>query len=87
MLELNAQEISVDGIAPIWKNALDQGLIEKPLMAFYLSKTLGSRLSLKSYVKLSSSELSIGAVNPKLYTGQFVYTYTVVSFIITALVR
>lgn len=60
IMGLGYDTISVNKIVPPFYNMLDQGLLDEPLFAFYLSDT----------AKGDDSEVTFGGVNPDHFTGK-----------------
>lgn len=57
------QTIAVDNVTPVFQDALKQGLISKPIFAFWLSSTTGE----------SGGELTLGDVDTSHYSGDITY--------------
>jgi len=62
ILGLAFQSISVDHIPPVFQSMVEQGLVEQPLFAFYLSTTSGV-----------DGSLDFGGIDSKHYTGDITY--------------
>lgn len=62
IMGLGFPRISVNGIVPPMYNALDQGLLDEPVFAFYLSSTEDK----------TESEAIFGGINKDHYTGDMV---------------
>ncbi|KAG2387185.1 hypothetical protein C9374_001517 [Naegleria lovaniensis] len=56
-------QIAVDGVTPVFNNMMQQGLLEKNLFSFYMTKNPQS----------VSSALILGGVNEKYYSGPITY--------------
>lgn len=62
ILGLGFASIAVTGATPWWYHAVDAGLVDEPVFAFYLNRTAGG-----------DGELLLGGVDPAHYTGNFTY--------------
>ena len=56
-------KIAVDGVTPIFDNLMKQGLVDKNLFSFYMSKVPGS----------GASSMMLGGYNQKYYSGPITY--------------
>lgn len=62
ILGLAFQSISVDNIPPVFVNMVNQGLVDEPVFAFYLSEESGK-----------DGELDFGGIDTNHYTGEITY--------------
>jgi len=66
VLGLAFDSISVDHVTPVWYNLLSQGLVQKPVFAFWLNRNMSAGTG-------QGGELVLGGVDPNHYTGSFTY--------------
>jgi len=66
VLGLAFDSISVDHVTPVWYNLLAQGLVQKPIFAFWLNRDINAPPG-------KGGELVLGGVDPNHYTGVFTY--------------
>jgi cathepsin D len=62
ILGMAYDSISVDHVTPVWYNIISQNLVKSPVFSFWLDKNPMGQ---------SGGELTLGGVNPELYTGNF----------------
>lgn len=65
LLGMGFQEISVDGVVPIFYNMVAQKLVDEPVFAFWLNRNATAE---------SGGELSLGGADKAHYTGDITYT-------------
>ncbi|XP_047330203.1 aspartic proteinase A1-like [Impatiens glandulifera] len=64
IIGLGFQEISVGGVAPVWYNMMNQGLIQNPVFSFWLNK---------NFKEEEGGELVFGGIDPKHHKGDHTY--------------
>lgn len=62
ILGMGFEQISVDHVAPVFNNMMDQGLVPKPVFSFWLNREQGSAAG-------AGGELVFGGVDPAHYVG------------------
>jgi len=65
LLGMGFQEISVDGVPPVFYTMVQQKVVEEPVFAFWLSRTLNES---------KGGELTLGGLDPNHYEGDLLYT-------------
>jgi len=65
LLGMGFQEISVDGVPPVFYTMVQQKVVEEPVFAFWLNRNLNES---------KGGELTLGGLDPAHYEGDLLYT-------------